>query len=124
MIKIGRNDPCWCGSGQKYKKCHFEFDERLEDLKCSGYKIPPHKIIKTPEQIEGIKASARINIAVLDYVAEHIKAGISTEEINGWVDSVTREMGGIRHLLIMKDSLRAYALPSMMKYATESLQMI
>ena len=20
--KIGRNDPCWCGSGQKYKKCH------------------------------------------------------------------------------------------------------
>lgn len=95
MIKIGRNDPCWCGSGQKYKKCHFEFDERLEDLKCSGYKIPPHKIIKTPEQIEGIKASARINIAVLDYVAEHIKAGISTEEINGWVDSLTREMGGI-----------------------------
>jgi len=22
-IKIGRNDPCWCGSGKKYKKCHF-----------------------------------------------------------------------------------------------------
>ena len=20
--KGGRNDPCWCGSGQKYKKCH------------------------------------------------------------------------------------------------------
>jgi hypothetical protein len=20
--KIGRNDPCWCGSGKKYKKCH------------------------------------------------------------------------------------------------------
>ena len=20
--QIGRNDPCWCGSGQKYKKCH------------------------------------------------------------------------------------------------------
>ncbi len=20
--RIGRNDPCWCGSGQKYKKCH------------------------------------------------------------------------------------------------------
>ena len=19
---IGRNDPCWCGSGKKYKKCH------------------------------------------------------------------------------------------------------
>ena len=67
-MKIGRNDPCWCGSGQKYKKCHFEFDERLEDLKSKGYKIPSHKLIKTPEQIEGIKASARINIAV-DYRA-------------------------------------------------------
>lgn len=21
-ISIGRNDPCWCGSGKKYKKCH------------------------------------------------------------------------------------------------------
>jgi methionyl aminopeptidase len=24
----GRNDPCWCGSGQKYKKCHLEADSR------------------------------------------------------------------------------------------------
>ena len=23
----GRNDPCWCGSGQKYKKCHLDADE-------------------------------------------------------------------------------------------------
>jgi len=21
-VKIGRNDPCWCGSGKKYKRCH------------------------------------------------------------------------------------------------------
>ncbi|HRN96450.1 MAG TPA: SEC-C metal-binding domain-containing protein, partial [Candidatus Levybacteria bacterium] len=21
--KIGRNDPCWCGSGKKFKKCHY-----------------------------------------------------------------------------------------------------
>lgn len=26
--KPGRNDPCWCGSGKKYKKCHLEQDER------------------------------------------------------------------------------------------------
>ena len=23
MAKIGRNEPCWCGSGKKYKKCHY-----------------------------------------------------------------------------------------------------
>jgi len=25
--KIGRNDPCWCGSGRKYKRCHLEMDQ-------------------------------------------------------------------------------------------------
>ncbi len=24
----GRNEPCWCGSGKKYKACHQEKDER------------------------------------------------------------------------------------------------
>ena len=24
--KVGRNDPCWCGSGKKYKKCHMGKD--------------------------------------------------------------------------------------------------
>lgn len=26
-MKIGRNDPCHCGSGQKYKKCHLPKDD-------------------------------------------------------------------------------------------------
>ncbi len=26
--KPGRNDPCWCGSGKKYKKCHLNEDQR------------------------------------------------------------------------------------------------
>ena len=25
--KIGRNEPCWCGSGKKYKKCHLKLEE-------------------------------------------------------------------------------------------------
>ena len=94
-MKIGRNDPCWCGSGQKYKKCHAAFDDRLTELKNEGHIIPPHSIIKTPEQIEGIRNSAKVNVAVLDYVAAHIKEGVSTEEINEWVDSETRRLGGI-----------------------------
>jgi hypothetical protein len=27
-VRPGRNDPCWCGSGRKYKKCHLESDEK------------------------------------------------------------------------------------------------
>ena len=28
--KLGRNDPCWCGSGKKYKNCHMRQDEAEE----------------------------------------------------------------------------------------------
>ncbi len=29
-LKTGRNDPCPCGSGKKYKKCHLEADEAAQ----------------------------------------------------------------------------------------------
>ena len=93
--KIGRNDPCWCGSGKKYKKCHEAFDAKVEMLRQKGYPVLDHKLIKTPEQIEKIKESCKINVAVLDYVAEHIKAGVSTEEIDRWVHEETVRHGGI-----------------------------
>lgn len=93
--KIGKNDPCWCGSGNKYKYCHNNFDEKIEAFRRNGHKVPPRKIIKTPEQIAGIKESCKINIAVLDYVGDRIKAGISTEDINRMVHEKTLQLGGI-----------------------------
>ena len=95
LKKIGRNDPCWCGSGRKYKTCHEAFDEKIERFKEAGHRVPDHSIIKTPEEIAGIKESAKINIAVLDYVAENIREGMSTEEIDRLVYTKTTEMGGI-----------------------------
>ena len=93
--KIGRNDPCWCGSGKKYKKCHEEFDDKIAYIKSQGHEVPDHSIIKTPEQIEKIKESAKINIAVLDYVAENIRAGMTTQQIDDLVAEKTAELGGI-----------------------------
>ena len=95
MEKPGRNDPCWSGSGKKYKKCHIDFDEKIEEFEGAGHIVPSHEILKNAEQIEKIKESAKINIAVLDYVAEHIKAGISTAEIDKWVYDITTKMGGV-----------------------------
>lgn len=95
MEKPGRNDPCWCGSGKKYKKCHIDFDEKIEEFEGAGHIVPSHEILKNAEQIEKIKESAKINISVLDYVAEHIKAGISTAEIDKWVYDITTKMGGV-----------------------------
>ena len=94
-MKIGRNDPCWCGSGKKYKKCHEEFDEKISYIKSQGHEVPDHSIIKTPEQIEAIKESCKINIAVLDYVAENIREGMTTQEIDDLVSQKTKELGGI-----------------------------
>ena len=90
-----RNELCWCGSGKKYKKCHIDFDEKIEEFEVAGHIVPSHEILKNAEQIEKIKESAKINIAVLDYVAEHIKAGISTAEIDKWVYDITTKMGGV-----------------------------
>ncbi len=95
MIKIGRNEPCWCGSNKKYKQCHEAFDEKLRRMERQGYIIPSHDQIKTLDQVEKIKESAKINIAVLDYVAENIHAGMTTEEIDKLVYEKTTEMGGI-----------------------------
>ena len=95
MQKIGRNDPCWCGSGRKYKTCHQAFDEKLEHFKMQGFEVPDHKLIKTPAQIEAIKESAKINVAVLDEVADKIRVGMSTEDIDKIVYETTTKMGGI-----------------------------
>lgn len=93
--KIGRNDPGWCGSGHKYKDCHLDFDAKLLEYRRKGSKIPTHAMIKNPEQIAAIRESAKINVAVLDYVAEHIHAGITTEQIDLWVYEQTTHRGGI-----------------------------
>ena len=91
----GRNEPCWCGSGRKYKKCHLAFDERLESLAEQGYELPARDMLKMPDDIEAIKRSAAINIGVLDYVGEHIGEGTTTLEIDQWVYDYTGERGGI-----------------------------
>lgn len=95
MHMIDRNSPCWCGSGRKYKKCHYDFDEKLLAYEHKGCIVPEHNMIKTPEQIEKIKESAKVNIAVLDYVAEHIKEGVTTEDIDRWVYEETTKRGAI-----------------------------
>lgn len=95
LNKLGRNDLCWCGSKIKYEKCHAAFDEKIEFYKMHGHVVPPRKIIKTPEQIARIRESGKINTAVLDYVAEHIQAGITTEDINRLVQQKTEELGGV-----------------------------
>ena len=59
-MKIGRNDPCWCGSGKKYKSCHAAFDDKLAAYQLKHIPVPSHKLIKTPEQLEGIRKAGKL----------------------------------------------------------------
>lgn len=95
MIKIGRNDPCWCKSGRKYKQCHAAFDEKIRHYELQGHMVPTHDMIKNEEQIAGIRRSGAVNTAVLDYVEAHIREGMTTAQIDRLVDEKTRELGGI-----------------------------
>ncbi len=95
MKKLGRNDACWCGSGKKYKVCHMEMDEKIEGYALQGHIVPSHDILKTPEQLQGIRESSKLNIAILDEIEKQIHIGMSTEEIDRLVSDMTKEMGGI-----------------------------
>lgn len=57
--------------------------------------MPDLSMLKTPEQIAGIKESCDINTGVLDYVEQHIKAGMSTEDIDVMVYDYTVSHGAI-----------------------------
>lgn len=91
----GRNDPCWCGSKRKYKSCHAQMDARLQALHALGREVPTHAMIKTPEQIEKIRQSAKVNIAVLDEIEMRIHEGMATSEIDRIVYDLTTRLGGI-----------------------------
>ena len=93
--KFGRNLPCWCGSGKKYKSCHQPIEAQLTALELEGNAIPTRKMIKNADQIARIKESCKINIACLDAVGKIIRPGLIASEINDVVEEVTRSMGGI-----------------------------
>ena len=90
-----RNDECWCGSGLKYKKCHLEFDEKINFLRSKGKITPLKRMIKNAKQIEGIRKAAEINSGLLDLAEENIKEGMTTEEINKMVHKYTIDHGAI-----------------------------
>ena len=91
----GRNDTCWCGSGRKYKKCHEAQDERMQRAYDVGYQVLPRRLLKTPADIKGIKRSAAVNVGALDYIGEHIRSGVSTEDIDRWFADYVAEHGAV-----------------------------
>ena len=93
--KIGRNDPCPCGSGLKYKKCclgkNGSPDRDLEAIYAEKYGIR----LKKEKDIEGIRRAGRLVLDTLELVESKIKPGITTDDINTWVHEFTLKNGAV-----------------------------
>lgn len=90
---IGRNDPCWCGSGKKWKKCHAP-DPGAVDI-AAQYKKRYGILLKTPEQIAGIRAACRLAAQILDEACRFAKEGVTTNEIDAFVAKLHADAGAI-----------------------------
>lgn len=86
-----KNSLCWCGSGKMYKHCHMENDNVLIEKGCI---MPTRDIIKTKNDIDGIKKSSELTTRILDMVGENIKIGMTTNQLNDLVHEYTIKNGG------------------------------
>lgn len=72
-----------------------EMDKKILAAQREGHKVPNRKLIKTAEQIEGIRKSGVINTAVLDMVAREIKEGMTTAALDKMIYDFTMSHGAI-----------------------------
>lgn len=93
---IGRNDPCFCGSGKKWKKCHFPQmpPQSAKDLRLDYYrKYQIH--LKTDHEIEKIRAACKLSAEVLRKTCAHAKTGMTTKELNDYAHKLIVDAGAI-----------------------------
>jgi methionyl aminopeptidase len=93
---IFRNDPCWCGSGKKWKKCHFPnpgtgAQTLLSDQYLKKYGI----ILKTKGQIQGIRHACKLAALILNKTSQMAKAGVTTNALNAYAHQLHLDAGAI-----------------------------
>ena len=110
MLKA--NDPCWCGSGQKFKRCHRDAKHQLEPGLISPMRtVPPEiprpeyaetgTVTRRPEErikdaafIERMRRAGRAAAEVLEIGAAVIAPGVTTDEIDAVVHQAYIDRGG------------------------------
>ena len=72
-----------------------EVEVKIQHYKKEGYKLPSRHLLRTEEQLAGIRESAKINTALLDYISANIREGMSTAEIDHMVYEFTTDHDAI-----------------------------
>ena len=90
---IRRNELCPCGSGKKFKNCcrNKKTEISLKDKYKNKYDI----ILKTPEQVDGIRKCGELLLSIMDGVEAMIRPGLKTDDINAYVHEQTIKAGAV-----------------------------
>ena len=70
-------------------------DTRILELQDKGILVPTRDLIKTPEQIEGIRQAGIINTAALDLAEREIKEGMTTAALDKMIHDFIISKGAI-----------------------------
>lgn len=85
---ISRNDPCWCGSSQKWKKCCYPRPPANPSALAARYLKTYGIVLKTPEQIAKVREACRVTAKILDALCQAAQKGVTTLAL----DELSREL--------------------------------
>lgn len=93
---IERNDPCFCGSGKKWKKCHYPHKpvKNLEQLSNEYLKNWGIRL-KDEVAIDKIRKACQLASDILDALAKKVKPGVTTEELDEYAAKLHKEANAI-----------------------------
>ncbi len=105
------NDPCWCGSGRRYKRCHRASEGRVLPGVISPMRsVPDHierpsyadtgvverwdePVVKSDDVIERMRHAGRVAAEVLRLSGEFLRPGITTDEVDEYTHALFIERG-------------------------------
>ena len=90
-----RNDPCWCNSGLKWKKCHYPRINPNPPSLAEEYLETYGIILKTPEQIAKIRKACAVTVEILNKLCLKATLGVTTEELDELSRALHKQAGAI-----------------------------
>lgn len=92
---ISRNDLCWCGSGQKWKKCHYPVKGDPASTLANEYRKKYGIVLKSKEEIEGIRQACMLAASILEQTCQQAAAGVATNELDAFAHKLHIEANAI-----------------------------
>jgi methionyl aminopeptidase len=111
-VRLKANDPCWCGSGQKFKRCHKAATDPIRQGAIAPHLEVPDAIakpmwagtgvverwnepaVKSADVIDRMRRTARDAADVLVAVGRHVGPGVTTDELDRICHDETVRRGG------------------------------